>query len=963
MSKNVTFFELADQLDKLIPLCNPTQEQVEEVMRLITNNALEQYFFKHLAKSENTAWFEPLRKRVFFSTPPEPIQYEGDVSYPQWPALWYLTVVAPQFPEEIIEIAGQLHTQNEFFYLEFVRAAQRIPPAYAIRMVSLILRWVDEGMRVGEDVVSLAIYLAKKDQWESVLTLIELILSPKKKVDSRGAGAKAETYFVKWFVEKDLALFLEQRPLKILEIVERNLNKALEIENTNSATDSSSSWRPAIEPHEQNWGFGEIKDLLVDALVQVLACTIKDKPDQGRSIVEKYLRHSYSIFRRLAIHCIRTNARLWPDLVENLFSDEKFLDEKQNYQVYHEYWMLMSEAYPLLPAPVQNKFAEHLIAKLPSAQAEDQSLYHHQRHWVLRCMWAIKDSLHTNEHRNVLAELIKEYGEPEHPSFLSYSKSRWGSVSPRTPDELIIMPLEDILAELRKVLPTDSFDAPTQEGLADVLETAIVKDPEHFTPIAPELCKPDIPTIYTYKVLLGFRDALKEKEFNWEPVLELCELVSRTGEPESEIGGPLDVTDGYWMTTYAGARSAVGDLLEAGMRRDDKVIPSHLLPRVRDILLLLADDLNPSPEYEQLRIAERVPYDVLTVAINVTRGKAIEALLSYALYKARISSQEPEQSAKLSSKLEDEVKNKLTVKLDKSVDPSLAVHSLFGKFLPNLHYLDKEWLHLNLESIFPRQPEMVDYWKAAWDGYMFRADFFSSLYTEMLKPYYRFALEQLALGEQGNAGSSISQRRLAQHLAFIYWHGADTLEDDNSLVALFFISASDELRAVFIGSLGTALREVKPDITSEGWLRARNLWETRFGMITACERPPTELNELGAYTGWVQYIPGDLMEFYPMIKASALISDVGDVNRLIEFLSANVVKHTGFAVSLIEDLLKLQEKKQWLLMVSTTTNNIYNILFAAMGANDEKTKSSAVRVINHFGELGNERYRDLLNIR
>jgi hypothetical protein len=258
---------------------------------------------------------------------------------------------------------------------------------------------------------------------------------------------------------------------------------------------------------------------------------------------------------------------------------------------------------------------------------------------------------------------------------------------------------------------------------------------------------------------------------------------------------------------------------------------------------------------------------------------------------------------------------------------------------------------------------MIDYWKAAWDGYMFRADFFISLYTEMLKSYYRFALEQLALGEQGNAGSSISQRRLAQHLAFIYWHGADIMEDENSLVTLFFKSASDELRATFIGSLGAALREVKPDTSSKGWLRAKELWETRFRIITKCEDQSIDKKELSAFTEWVPFIPGELKEFYPMIKVSALSSDEGNVNKLIEFLSSPADRHTSFTVSLIEDLLKQRDRGPWFLRIGSTTISIYLLLATAMSSHDANVRSCAARVINMFGELGDERYRELLDIK
>jgi len=753
--------------------------------------------------------------------------------------------------------------------------------------------------------------------------------------------------------------------LEILDIVQRNLERALEIEGQEEDA-SSIGWRPAIEPHEQNWGFGEIKDLLVDAAVQTLAHIIKNRPTQGRTKVEIYLRHPRSIFRRLAIHSIRVNATLWLDLVEDLFVDERYLDDKENYHVYHEYWMLMNEAYGVLPVSIQDDFVKRLLEKLPSEQIESQMLYHVQRRWVLRQIWAIKDFLRSDEHRKVLAELVSAYGEPDHPSFLSYLSSLVGTTSPKTSDELATLSPEEILAELRKELPFEDFGKPSQEGLADVLKAAVIMAPGHFAPIAPKLFGPEVPPIYTYQALWGFREAWKEGDFDWEPVLELCDIVSQTREQESDSGEPLDMKPGYWMTTYASARSAVADLLEAGVIRDEKAIPSELLPRVRDILLVLADDPNPSSEYEQERIAERVPYDVLNIALNVTRGKAIEALLHYALHVARTSSQEQEQAPRPRSRMEDKVRDKLAEKLDKQVDPSLAVHSLFGKYLPNLHYLDNEWLNSNLERIFPRRPEMANYWEAAWDGYMFRGDFFGRLYEEMLRPYYRYALEQIALGEQGRAGSSFSRGRLARHMAALYWRGIETLEDDDSLVVLFFGSAPDGLRAMFIGGLEVALGEVKHDANSAEWLRARTLWETRFRRIAEeiVERggQPAKYNaELSAFIGWVPFIPENLENFYPMIRNAALASDEGDVNEFIEFLSSVAENHAPFAVLLLEELLKQGNRGPWFLRAGHTAGHVRGILEAAMRSDDE-TKSRAVRVVNLFGERGDERYRDLLSL-
>ncbi len=970
MCNKPTFFELADQVDKLIPVQAPTPKQIEEAVRLIADEALEQYFFNHLAISENPGWFEPLRQQDFFDAPPDPIKRGGAISYPMWPPLWYLIAIAPKCPEKVVKTAEELYTRHHFIMLDLVYMAQRMPPECAARTVPLIVRWADEGMNIAEGVVSLADYLAQAEQWEAALTLVDLLLSPKEPQVSEEAKqspsffhravSKAEKYFAQEFAERHLTPFLEHYPLEVLHIAQRNLERAIEIE-TRGDDASSSGWRPAIEPHEQNWEHG-IKDILVDVAVQTLGHVTQNTSTQARMILETYLNHCYSIFRRLAIHTIRLNADFWPALVEYLFTEPQYLED---IDLYHEYWMLMHDLYDSLPTPAQREFLARILAKLPPKQVEPTLQYHMGRHWVIRRLWAIKDSRSFSEHQ-VLAELVSEYGEPDHPSFLSYSSELAGSVSPKLPEELGKLSPEEILAELKKRLPFESFDGPSQEGLANALKTAIANLPQHLTPIAPGLLEPDIPPIYTYHALWGFREAWRDKSFDWDPVLKLCDKVSRTKETTTEAGKPADLSSSYWMTTYASARSAVADLIEVGVVRDDHAIPPELLGYTRDILLVLVDDPNPSPEYEQARIAEH-SFGVLDLALNVTRGKAIEALLQYALHVVRINSREQETGKTASlpeSLMEAAVRDKLTQKLNKQTDPSLAVHSLFGKYFPNLCYLDKEWALAHLEDIFPRQPEMTAYWEAAWDGYMFRGDFFGYLY-ENLKPYYRYAIEQMALGSQGKAGSNLSCGRLARHLAAIYWRGIETLQDSHSLVPLFFNSAPDEVRAGFVIGLGVALREVKPVTDSEEWLRAKVLWEARSRTIEEAtewkeEQLASFAQELAAFVDWIPFIPENLGNFYSLIESSVIVSGKGRSGELIRFLSSVAADHASFVVSLLEKLVQ-KEQDRWFLIHEG--NAVRAMLEAAMTSDDEQAKLCAVRVINLFGQLGNERYRDLLKLR
>ena len=943
---------------------------------LLLDTRLEQYFFRHLAARRNPIWFEPLRQQGFFDTPPEPIEREGKTFDPRWSALQYLVAVASKCSEGVAGVAEKTHTQNCSVMMGLVCAAITMPPAHAARMVPLVIQWANEGMKIEENVISLTVHVAQGDQWDAALSLVELILSPQEQQVSEEvkqnpfflprAVSRADGYYVSAFVERDLTFFLEHRPLEVLRIAQKNLEQTIGIE-WGEGNDASSAWRPAIEPHEQNWGFGDIKDLLVDTSLQALGSVVESTPDQGRAVLEEYLDHRYSFFRRLAIHIIRLNAGLWPDLLERLFTDQRHLEDTE---VHHEYWVLMHDTYALLAASVQRDFVERLLNKLPQEPTKDemefQMQYHGERHYLLRQLWAIRDSLSSDEHRKVLTELVNEYGEPDYASFLSYSSPSVGWESPESLEDLSMMSPEDVIAELRKALPSSpGFDGIAQRGRADALRSVIANTPQNFAPIAPELLASDIPPIYTNNTLWGFQEAWKEgKTFDWEPVLELCDKVSRTRDEATEPGEAPDMRQDYWWTTYASARSAVTTLLGTAVARDDNAISPRFLGRARDILLVLADDPNPSPKYEREWGPKR-PLGILDLAINVTRGQAVGTLLQYALHVARIGVQErkmEEMSFPPKSRMEGVVRDKLTEKLDKQVDPSLAVHCLFGKYFPNLYYLDEEWVVAHLEDIFPRQPEMSAYWDAAWSGYLFRSDFFANLY-EILKSYYRYALEQMALSTQERVETDFSLRNPARHLAVLYWRGIETLDDD-SLTYLFFDSASDKMRADFITGLTAGLRKVKPVTDSEEWLRVKALWKMRIRTIKEIAEggghPTSFKKELGAFAEWVPLIPENLGYFYSMIELSALASGIGGMGRLIEFFSSEITDHVPFAVSLLEKLLQQEGRDPWWILARDEAIRI--ILETATSSDDEQAKSCAIRIINLLGERGIERYRDLLKL-
>lgn len=964
MSGEPTFYELADKLDARISLANPDIEQIESVMTLIADEALERYFFKHLAESGNLGWFEPLKARGIFEKPTEPIEVEGKVVFPQWYALWYLIAVAPYRPEDVVSIAETLQTRNLNFMLGLIRTAPRMPSAEAARMAHLVIRWADVGLPLEESVLELTQYLITQRQWDAAYELAELILSVAEQPVSEEmrqspfffpqAAARAEIYFARQFVESVLPNLSEYDPLRTLQVAQHNLEEALQIEGHNFSYIS----RPAIELHNQNIG-QDIKNLLVDSLVQALQALFQQDQAQGRQIIQNYLQHRWSIFRRIAIHTIRLNAAIVPDLVRQLFSTKQYLEDQD---VHHEYWLLMHEMFGTLSQPGQSNFVEFLLSQLPPEQKDYDYAQHGQRYHILRQLEAIKGYLTQDKHREIVAELREMYNKPEHPEFLSHSQQIIGFVGSTSSVDLAAMPSEDILAELKKELPHTDFDKPSQEGLAHSLKDAVIEDPQHFVDIIPGLIASSISPIYIEYLLWGLREAWTGgKDFDWEPVLALCSKVSKIGLTEDQESDSSD--SDHRMRSNTEIRRTVADLIKAGVVNNKHAIPYELLSTARDILFVLADDPEPTTENERKWAAE-VPYGFLTVALNVVRARAIETLLQYALHLARTQQEtSSKEESLLGSRMEQAVRGKLTEKLDKRLDPSLAVHCLFGKYFPNLDYLDKAWVLTHLEEIFPRTPEMIDYWEVAWNGYLYREDFFDHLY-EVLKPYYRYALNQMALGESGRAGADYARTRFAQHLALLYWRGLETFETEDSLIPVFFTVASDTIRAMFVRHLGGGLREVSPSNKSDEWQRAKMIWKERFDRIKVGAEQENALEgftqELDAFSSWIPFIPENLAYFYEDITLAVLSSQNGSVHNLLDFFVSIANEHVFFVVSLLEALVQ-QDRGSWFWMTRDKVDQVRTILETALQSTDENAKVGAIRIINIFGaQYGDERYRDLL---
>ena len=982
------FYEQAAILDRLKSTREPTASEVTQVLELLGEESYSRYFFHDLA---NPAWLKPLRDSGFFSKPPDPIlTEEGFYRIPRWEASEYLVRVANVHPDIAVDIALEIETENFRVLRDLVQAGMRMPAAEASRMVPAVIRWLESRFQnlIPKYAADLMVHLAEGDQWDTALELLQaltepVIDKPREQDADRAEGLllpeakpRYKKYLLEEILEEQAPQLIIRRPFAVLATLENQLTKAVELEQElgrrEKSTDGSIMWRSAIEDHPQNSRIKDIKKLLTEGLRNTLEEAVQQDPDEARDTVMRYLEHPYSIFRRLAIHIIRLHPDQYRDFLIQLLNNRKSLDDTN---IHHEFYLLMESAFDRAPPEVQQCLLEWITEGEPPERLERSMQVYRERMgeeapadlvqrwregWTLMRLWALRNYDLPRKYRSELERLVTELGEPEHPDFLTYYRTSWtGPTSPLSIEDSIAMSPAELLDYIKEYRPPGEYSAPSREGLGRLLRDVVQNRAQDYAAIAPRFLEWGIRPIYIHHLLWGLEEAWKSgKEFDWTPVLTLCEgVIHREDEPQDEHQRR------DFEANYTEVRRQVASLLTEGVGREDHAIPEALLTRVRDVLRTLIRDVNPTPEYELQYGGDNM--DPATLSLNTVRGKAMHALIAYALRRARFvdGQAQAEEEVAPAQRLEPEVREALAEKLDKTKDRSQAVHSVFGWYLPNLYYLDREWLTEYLPQIFPAQADKQAYWRAAWNSYVSFNPLYSDLYG-LLRVEYRRAVEQLSEEAEGRAGFERAGEHLAGHMMVAYWRGLEQLEGDNGLLPLFYEKAPEDVRAHAVWFLWRGLEEVKPSAGSEIWQRLRRLWETRVIAASQAQDPLTFSQELSAFAWWLGVAPEGLDSLYPLIEAIVPHLEKGaHTSDVIEYLTAQVEDHPGPATCLLLAIIQQEEQP-----VYRGQEETYTILKAAMKSGDEEACSCAEIAINLLGERGQyewgqNKYRDLLKLK
>jgi hypothetical protein len=977
-------------LDGYIRSENPTSDPaaLEVVLAVLREKPeLRQYFFR---SQPSPAWATILWSNNFLTKAPEP-KKEGDkTTFQYWDAQEYLISVAQQAPEILVR-----HVQNiqghAWYKGRAMLGIQYIPTEFLTDVMPIVLGWLSESesrLAVADDGYRLMIALAKQKNRAS-LEILRRITAPFppqqiKKVSGIIINAEASSVFpdLRWGRDFDnnLSLLNEVDAAQVVSILEEQLCASLRIEAEAKGSPEyeyklSSWWRPAIEDTSQN-----IRDDLKNLLLEGLRDSLEFLRNSNRAalieILERYSNDGHEILRRLRLHILQKFPLEFADEVTHDLLFEQNYDDTG---IHHEFFMLLKHGFVVLDNEHRQAATQIILEGPPQENVEsfiqwvtdneseqrEEAVNSYVKRWIRDRLSTIAEHL-DEERLSLLGQITEEFGEPEHADFTHWTGEAFfvSDVSPLPAEQLGSMTATELKSFLDQWQPDRNRmfgpEVISYRGLGKVLAAVIEKElakySEYFVSIG--LLRPE----FAYALLGEQRQenetVAKMSNDSWPLYFDLCEAIVADEHLAKDMNRASEIN-------WRDVRSAMVTFIAAGLKKkeddDGGNISTQNMIRARDVLIKLTNDPDPLITENEAN-DDSFPGDPLTSSLNHVRSQALGALIEqYSRYIARVNQAKGIYGSLEGAgpnRLDSEVEKTLTTRLARREESSLAVHSVYGRNLSTLYWLNKTWVQRYLDQILPEESDS-SYFVAAWDSYVVFNRPHRELF-DLLESRYQKAIENLSRGLVTRTHLE-PDRSLASHLLGNYLYGDFELrsqEGQSSLLALFFGKAPADTRGSAIWILWNTLKS-RPDEKTRLWPKAREIWRWRIDVASSNNHS----NEFDSELSWFPY----LLEFAPETETitsiwpllEGILPHLGRARRfgseweeIEKYLLREIEKEPLKVIRFYRLMHEIAGRPAWFL-----EHNEKTIL--EVGLSHIESRDATLSLIDLISSMGDLSYRDL----
>lgn len=961
------FTKYMDQLDEILQKTTIKPADIKKLKEHIPLNAITLgYFFDRLDHPE---CLMTLKSRGFFKYPRKPLEHEeGGISYPLWPQMNYLVKISTvsSVQDEVFKICLEIDTENINTQVQILEIALNLPPEKGAELVKKTYSWFGNmnSWFQPEKYGKLIAYLAKSGLHEEALELAEKILEIKpdprkpKEIDGYKFPYEPIALFDDWHYEnllkEDFLKLVDETGIKAINILLDQIENYIKLSDLGkeegSRDDYSYVWRNAIEDNPQNFNHG-VRDLLVTGVRDAMERHIKNNHKNINEVLDELEKRKLKIFKRLSLHLLR----LFPDKSEKRIAS--ILTNKKEFETErfeHEYYLLAEERNSLLDTSSRETVWKLILEgadiksykkwrKRQGVDPKKEEIEKYVKNWQLYHLSPFKNN--NKEWERYYDELVKAIGQPDHPSLRSWSSG--GSFGPESivsNEQLKKMEPSQIIEYLTEWEPEQ--DDPlnrSREGTGRELSKQIADDPKKWSSVLPSVSQLD-PT-YVRSIFVGLRDAIKNgKEIDWSSLLELSKLILKKPiEIEKRKKSTPFGDDPDWRWT----RHAIVEVITEGLKSKPSI---ELRKEIWELLEPFTNDPDPTPEHEKKYLASN--HDPLSMAINSTRGDALDAAIQYGIW---LKDSLPEDKKKDWSLSKDapELLKVLNDHLDIKKDPSLGIRALYGEKLGVLTYLDEGWVKGKYIEIFPNDDKLQNYFDASWEAYITFVHAYDNLF-KIINSVYGKAVGEIGKHKDKKHHLNNPDQNLIHHLIQFYWRGIIKLDD--VLLTRFYEKSSLELRAEAIDFIGRAFNENK-DVPDQVVKRAILLLESR--LKTVSDSNPLEIQEFENFGWWI---------------ASENFDDKWALDMLLTILEAGcdlegehivIKRFKELAEKFPEEIIKCcklmveNDKKGW--GIAHWGQDLEEIISSILSSSNKKAQQAAKDFINILASRGYLNYKNLIS--
>lgn len=951
----------------------PTAEELDRVAALSARSENRAYFFERL---DNPEWVAPLAERGFFENPPPPIAAPepGYVRFPPWPEGRYLARMASSAPDDVSGVLAAIRSsENPTVTRLLLEAVASLSQSKAAGLAEQVRDWIagPHADFFADDAATVALHVVNGGEVRSAMEIVRSLLQvlPDPRLSEKGVSADkafrltpdASSRLSDWeyerVVEQVLQPLVDAAGLDAVRMFSGLLDDALrmstwEDEATDEAKeDYSYIWRPAIEDHAQNSETGVRNTLVTAVRDAALKYASRGASEVGDVIDE--LEQGWTAHKRIALHVL-ASIGYGVELASDRIAQRDLFDD---HRIRHEYADLLRSRFKDARGDARNQLIEWIESgpdldwyreRRTDWEGTKPSEEDSQRYaglWRRDRYSYIADSLE-GATADGYQELVRAYGEPEHPDFMSLSTSWVGHESPVEQEQFLQMSPPEAADLFRRWRPDDDpgrHFGPSMEGLGRVFSGVVAARPADYAAEAGRFV--DVDPTYVRELFSGLEKALaKGESFPWPEPLRLALWVSQQPiEPDDDVSY-RDRDPGFrWC------RRQISSLLRSGLSDKENGIPPELRELVWEVIAQLMQDLNPSPEHEARYGGENM--DPLTLSLNTNRGEAMHAVIEYALWVHRdIEAGGKDVSAGF--ELIPEVRSLLERHLDLGFESSHAVRAVYGRWLPWLVLLDEGWTASKLPLIFPTETDAFAYADTAWSTYVTWCPPYDSAFR-VLRSQYEDAVQRVLSGRKAGSSQRTSvDAKLGEHLITFYWRGVV----DRDLLEEFFSRAGDELAAAVLAFVGRALQNTTDELSERIMRRMEELFEWRLAVGESA--PEQHQLELRSFGGW--FSSAKLEEAWALETLRKTIGLAGApilghlvVERLVEVARSNPVA----AVDLLAGMLARPEHE---LDDVGWRDPVEQVLSIARDSGVREAVHSMREIVDHYVRRGHHEFRALV---